>query len=124
MIGATLISVLCAVYGRRFCEVAIRIWNDDIKSNWLISDVSISKDAALSGALIGSWSHLLMVSFMHYDIKPLSPFSDKNILLRTLSIEMLHSICVASGLIGLVAMFLLKSKLNFNAKANQKRLRM
>ena len=105
IIGATLIAVLCATFGRRLCEVTIGIWNDEIKSKWLTSEAGISKVAAWSGALIGAWSHLLLDSFMHDDIQPLSPFSDQNILLGMMPIATLHTICLASGLIGLVAMF-------------------
>jgi membrane-bound metal-dependent hydrolase YbcI (DUF457 family) len=123
IIGATLIAILCAIYGRRLCEVAIGIWNEEIKSKWLTSEVGISNVAAWSGALIGAWSHLLLDSFMHDDIKPLSPFSDQNVLLGMIPISTLHTICVASGLIGLVAMFLLKSKSSSKTKANQRRVR-
>lgn len=123
IIGASLIAVLGATYGRRFCEIAIRIWNDEIKSKWLTFEVNISKVAAWNGALIGAWSHLLLDCFMHDDIKPLHPFTDSNTLLGMLSIPILHSICVASGLIGLVAIFLLKGKSNSNPKANQRRIK-
>ena len=122
IIGATLIAVLAAVYGRRFCEVAIGIWNAEIKSNWLVADVSISKVAAWSGALIGAWSHLLLDSFMHDDIKPLSPFSDSNVLLGTLPIATLHTICVVSGFIGLLAMLMLRDKPRSKIKANERRV--
>ena len=60
---------------------------------------------------------------MHDDIKPLSPFSDQNILLATMPIATLLSICVASGFIGLVAIFLLKSKSSAKTKANQRGVR-
>lgn len=123
IIGASLIAVLCATYGRRLCEIAIGIWNDEIKSKWLTSDVDISKTAAWSGALIGAWSHLLLDSFMHDDIKPLSPFSDQNVLLGMIPISTLHTICVVFGVVGLVAMFLLKIKTSPNAKSNQRRVR-
>ena len=123
IIGATLIAVLAAVYGRKFCEVAISIWNAEIKSKWLVADASISKVAAWSGALIGAWSHLLLDSFMHDDIKPLSPFSDSNFLLGILPIATLHTICVVSGFIGLAAMFMLRDKPRSKTKANQRIVR-
>ena len=123
IIGATLIAVLAAVYGRGFCEGAIKIWNDEIKSKWLIAEPNISIVAAWSGALIGAWSHLLLDSFMHDDIKPLSPFTDSNLLLGTIPIATLHTICLASGLIGLLGMFLFKAKSASYPKANQRRVR-
>ncbi len=106
ILGATLIAVLCAHFGRKWCELAIEIWNDEIRgkpeARWFNSERKISKTAAWSGALIGAWSHLLLDSFMHDDIKPLSPFTDLNVLLGTISIGWLHTACVISGFIGLI----------------------
>jgi hypothetical protein len=31
IIGATLIAGLCATFGKRWCELAIEIWNDEIR---------------------------------------------------------------------------------------------
>ena len=56
------------------------------------------------GALIGAWSHLLLDSFMHADIKPLSPFSDANVLLGTVNLAYLHRFCIISGMLGLGAL--------------------
>jgi membrane-bound metal-dependent hydrolase YbcI (DUF457 family) len=123
IIGATLIAVLAALYGRGLCESAIEIWNDEIKSKWLIAESKISKVAARSGALIGAWSHLLLDSFMHDDIKPLSPFTDSNVLLGSIPISTLHTICLISGLVGLIGMFLFKTRSGSYPKANQRRVR-
>lgn len=123
IIGATLIAVLAALYGRGLCESAIKIWNDEIKSPSIIAETKISKLAAWSGALIGAWSHLLLDSFMHDDIKPLSPFSDSNVLLGILPIATLHTICVASGLLGLLGMALFRAKPSSGIKANQRRVK-
>lgn len=110
IIGATLIAVLCAHFGREWCELAIEIWNDEIRgrpeAKWFTSERRISKTAAWSGALIGAWSHLLLDSFMHDDIKPLRPFTDANVLLGTISIELLHTICLVAGLVGALGLFL------------------
>jgi hypothetical protein len=123
IIGATLVATLAALYGRGFCEGAIKIWNDEIKSKWLIAEPNISKVGAWSGALIGAWSHLLLDSFMHDDIKTLSPFTESNVLLGTIPIATLHTICLTSGLIGLLGMFLFKAKSGSYPKANQRRAR-
>ena len=121
--GATLIAIVAALYGRSLCEGAIKIWNAEIKSKWLIADVSISKVAAWNGALIGAWSHLLLDSFMHDDIKPLSPFTDSNVLLGSIPIATLHTICLTSGLVGLIGMFVFKGKSDSYPKANQRKVR-
>lgn len=114
IIGATLIAILCATFGKKWCEVAIAIWNEEIKGKpedkWLTFEEKISKTSAWSGALIGAWSHLLLDSFMHFDIKPLSPFSEANILLGRISLGYLHALCILSGIFGLLAIVVLKSK--------------
>lgn len=113
IIGATLIAIFAATLGKKLCEIALDIWNEGLNTKqgaWFIEDERISNVAAWSGALIGSYSHLLLDSFMHYDIKPLSPFTDKNILLGTLDLNYLHIFCVISGLVGALLYWLLKPK--------------
>lgn len=43
-------------------------------------------------------------SIMHGDIRPFSPFSESNPLLRIVSLDTLHWACVAAGLVGLVVL--------------------
>lgn len=106
IIGASLVATFCATIGRGWCESAIKIWNEEIRAkpeeSWLKSDPSISKFSAWFSALIGAWSHLLLDSFMHDDIRPLHPFTDANVLLGKVSIGELHAICMATGLVGLL----------------------
>ena len=111
IIGATLVAILCVVYGRGLCEKCIKHWNSDLKPNevkWFSIEESISKFSAWSGGLIGAWSHIFLDSFMHDDIKPLSPFTDSNILLNTISMEMLHTLCIVSGVLGIAMLFVFK----------------
>lgn len=112
IIGATLIAMLCATFGKKWCELTIEIWNDEIKgkreAKWFASSNKISKTAAWSGALVGAWSHLLLDSFMHDDIRPLSPLTQSNGLLNIVSISELNSACLVSGLFGLVLIIILK----------------
>lgn len=111
IIGATLVAIFAATIGRVWCEKAMELWNEeDQMGSWAISDTTISKAAAWIGALLGAWTHLLLDSFMHFDIKPLSPFTDVNILLGAVSIGWLHFLCVTSGIIGLVLVMMLKAK--------------
>lgn len=106
IIGATLVAAFCAMIGRRWCELAIEVWNEEIRAKpeerWLKSEPSISKFSAWFSALIGAWSHLLLDSFMHDDIRPLRPFTDANVLLGKVSIGELHAICLSFGLIGII----------------------
>lgn len=114
IIGATLIAILCAIFGKRWCEIAIALWNEDSngkpQTKWLTSEETISKTSAWSGALVGAWSHLLLDSFMHDDIKPLSPFSQSNPLLGTINLASLHTFCFVSGIVGLASIIVFNIK--------------
>ncbi len=114
IIGATVIAIFAATFGKKLCEIALDIWDQELNGNkhdiWHIEDLRISNIAAWSGAIIGAWSHLLLDSFMHDDIKPLSPFTDKNALLGTVNLDYLHVFCVISGFIGLLLFRMLKPK--------------
>ena len=112
IIGATLIAILCATYGRRLCERAIKALHGELQDKevkW-IGEATISNAAARSGALIGAWSHLLLDSLMHEDIKPLSPFTDENPLFGAISVGNLNALCVVSGLLGVAMLALLKRR--------------
>jgi len=45
---------------------------------------------------------------MHADMAPLSPWSKSNELLGAISIGELHAVCVAAGLLGVAAWFMLR----------------
>lgn len=49
---------------------------------------------------------MLILSFMHDDIKPLSPFTDANVLFGTISIGWLHTMCLVVGGLGALALLL------------------
>jgi membrane-bound metal-dependent hydrolase YbcI (DUF457 family) len=110
IIGATLIAFICASFGKKCCEIAIDIWNEEIRgkpeAKWFTSNRKINRTSAWSGALIGAWSHLLLDSFMHDDIKPLSPFTDANVLFGTISIGWLHTMCLIVGVLGALALLI------------------
>ena len=112
IIGSTSVAIISATYGRAICERAIEIWNEEIRGNleakWLTFDIKISKTSAWIGALFGAWSHLILDSFMHFDIKPLSPFTEANLLLGEISVVWLHTICLGLGLIGFLFLIILR----------------
>jgi membrane-bound metal-dependent hydrolase YbcI (DUF457 family) len=56
------------------------------------------------GGLMGGLSHSVLDSFMHFDLVPFWPFSNKNPLLETLNMGALHILCVASGLVGVTVL--------------------
>ena len=68
---------------------------------WLATGTKITILSSVSGAFVGAYSHILLDSFMHIDVKPLG-----NNLLGIISINKLHLSCVALFLIGVVIYFL------------------
>lgn len=92
-IGATLIAPAAAVSGKYLGEFGLRVLH-------LPQHLPISWPAAFLGAFIGTYSHIVLDSIMHADIRPLSPFSESNILFRMISLGQLHLFCVTAGVVG------------------------
>lgn len=61
------------------------------------------------GAALGGYSHIVLDSVMHADIKPLAPFSDDNALFRVISLTTLHWLCIGCALLGFIVVGVRKS---------------
>ncbi len=68
--------------------------------NWVFGDTCISWRAAAAGAFVGTYSHVLLDSIMHSDMRPLAPWSQHNSLLLVVPIGTLHVVCTVSGVLG------------------------
>ncbi len=102
-VGATLVAVLVATLGKPVCEWLLRLWNGRLSARqnlWLGLNPKISLSAAALGALFGGYSHVLLDSIMHADMRPLAPFSNQNSILLVISIENIHILCTIFGLLG------------------------
>ena len=60
--------------------------------------------AAVSGAFLGTFSHVAFDAVMHGDMRPWWPLHDGNTLLRAIPIEDHHLVCVALGVLGSLAL--------------------
>src|SRR4051812_5861563 len=79
--GATLVGLGSVLVGRPFCQWALRIWSawrDAPFQRYFPSSPAIPLGSAISGAFIGTYSHLLLDGIMHTDIAPFLPFSPAN----------------------------------------------
>ena len=54
------------------------------------------------GAIIGTYSHVLLDSLMHADMHPFAPFSDRNPLLGAVFLNTLHGFCLLAGVVGAI----------------------
>ncbi len=96
--GALVIGLLAAVIGKPISEFAFRVGGRP--------DVTISWQAALAGALLGSFSHVLLDAVMHADMRPWWPVGEGNALLGWFPIGELHLYCVLLGVIGALGVWL------------------
>ena len=92
-VGATLIGIGSALTGKYAAEFGLRFIG---QARYL----PISWPVAITSAFIGSFSHVLLDSVMHADVEPFSPFMLNNPVLGFLSVELLHKLCLYSGLLG------------------------
>jgi len=101
-VGATLAG-LAAAAAKPACEYALRLWNSRLspaQARWLGAPAEISWTAALGGGLLGGWSHVLLDSLMHADMRPLSPWDAHNPLLFAVHLDTLYLGCVLAGVAG------------------------
>src|SRR5262245_55839686 len=105
--GATAVALLSAWPGRPVCEWTLRLWNRQLspaQARWLGVEPTIPAAAVWSGAIIGAYSHVVLDSIMHADLRPFAPLSDTNRLLHLISISDLHLLCIALGALGVAAL--------------------
>jgi membrane-bound metal-dependent hydrolase YbcI (DUF457 family) len=103
-VGALPVALASAFAGRPLCEWALRLWNSRLspgQARWLGVVPHISRRQALAGAFAGAYSHVLIDSFMHDDMRPLAPFSAAGRLTGLLAIETLQWACVAAAVMAL-----------------------
>lgn len=112
ILGATFLGLISALYFRKLCENYITKWNKNlhpIDRKWLeVKNSKISLFEGITGGLIGAWSHLILDSMMHQDIKPLWPFFKNNILLNTYSSDTIIYCCSCLMVLGLI-IYILKN---------------
>jgi len=112
-LGAAIVAVVAAVAGKPLCEWFLRLWNErlsDVQRRWLSVEPAITRGAAFAGSLFGGFSHILLDSVMHSDIRPFAPWSDTNGLLYAISIGTLYELCAVTGLLGLLWLAILLAR--------------
>lgn len=96
--GAVLIALLAALTGKHASELGLRLLRQQ-------HHLPIGWQTAFLSAFIGTFSHVLLDSVMHYDIHPYAPFSEANGLVRIISLETLHGLCLFTAVVGAVIYF-------------------
>lgn len=105
MLGATLLALACAHWGRSWCEMLLRLWNVQLsarQATWLDVVPSISTGSAFVSALVGAWSHVVLDSFMHADVRPCWPLSDANDILGLVPLNYVYFFSALFGVWGML----------------------
>jgi len=122
-LGATVVGFVGLFIGKPVCEFCLRLWNSKLsmrQQRWLYIPPSISWMAAITGAFIGVYSHILLDSIMHADMRPFAPLSAKNGLLYVITIDELHTVCLALGLLGATLLLIVALWIKLWGKPEQK----
>ena len=101
--GAFLIACLVSWIAPRICDPLLRRFNYEVvhyKQYWLLEPETVNRTAVLVGAFFGTFSHILLDSFIHHDMRPLAPFSNANPLLGMVSHDGVYQLCAALSAIG------------------------
>ena len=100
LIGAGLIGVGTALWGRSAIR---RAWQ--LYERWSAhagTPFHITSQQAWLGALLGTFSHVLMDAVMHADMRPFLPLTDANPWLDISSTEHVYLGCVLAGMAGML----------------------
>ena len=94
VLGALVIGTVAGVVGRPV-------------SAWVLKRLAIAHQpftwfASFAGPYIGTFSHVLLDAVMHSDMSPWWPLASSNALLRVITIDQLHMVCLAAGILGMI----------------------
>ncbi|HZW25858.1 MAG TPA: DUF4184 family protein [Gallionella sp.] len=104
-LAACVIALFVAAFAPLICRPILHRWNQELtflRLDWLASPESWSTIPVMTGAFIGTLSHVALDSIMHSDITPLAPFSNANGLLDVISTGALHQWCIGTGVSGIL----------------------
>lgn len=99
-IGATLLAIFAALSGKYVAEIGLFMMGGNIKGKFVIP-----WSVAFVSAFIGTFSHVVLDSIMHTDIRPFYPLTESNALLGVVSISSLHIACLLAGAAGALVFF-------------------
>lgn len=93
LLGALIIGMFAALIGKPVSEWVLRLFRQ--------KRCEISWKASFAGALIGTFSHILLDAVMHSDMNPWWPLLNGNGMLGVITVAQLHVLCLVLGLMGL-----------------------
>lgn len=111
-VGASFIGVFCFLLGKPLVTRMKRTWNR-IAAHCSDADVSVPEQtkwiAAFTGAFFGAYSHIVLDSMFHPDIRPMQPWSAKNALFGIIDPTLIQAVSILLGIAG-VAIYLRRER--------------
>jgi hypothetical protein len=103
--AALIIAALVAILPPPLAVLILPVWSREPafhRLSWPAAPRRLGATAAITGALAGTLSHVLLDSLMHADMASLAPWDAGNGLLGAISYEALHRFCVLTGVLGFI----------------------
>ncbi|MFV1985079.1 MAG: metal-dependent hydrolase [Thiohalomonadales bacterium] len=97
-IGATLLAIFSALSGKYLSELGLMLVGISKKSN----PIKITWWVAYGSSFIGTYTHVVLDSIMHSDVKAFYPLTQTNNMLGLISVGALHQFCLYSAMVGAV----------------------
>jgi membrane-bound metal-dependent hydrolase YbcI (DUF457 family) len=100
-----MVGAIVAVLGKPLGERLLRLWNwrlNPRQREWLHVEPRLTWRETAAGAFVGTYSHVLLDSIMHADVRLMYPFREVNDLVGIISVEKLDPLCLALGVIGVL----------------------
>ena len=89
--GALIIGLVAGIIGRPISAAVLRLGG--------VPHYYLTWRASFAGAMLGTFSHVILDAIMHSDMAPWWPLADGNGLLRIISLDTLHLLCVLTGVL-------------------------
>ena len=108
-LGATVVAVVTVLLGRPLLGLVIRGWNRSLAGRFrcgLQLHPNVPLAAIVSGAVLGSYSHVFLDSIVHADMTPFEPWHGGNPLLHVMSAKTVTLLCAGMGLSGVTVLLL------------------
>ena len=100
-LGAAVVTVVAGLTGKWLSEIGLFVMGLNpsrrLKISWYV---------VFASAFVGSFSHVFIDSIMHSDVHPFFPLTARNGFHQLVCTDMLHILCLASGVIGGLIYFL------------------
>lgn len=110
LLGAAVIAIVVALAAPLFVgpiSGLLNRWAAESRTQWLL-DPHTSRAAIWAGALMGTFSHVLLDALIHHDMHPFAPLSQANPLIGLIEHDSVYGLCALMGAAGAAVWIVLR----------------